>query len=188
MRQCYCNQCRKYVEPKIETEQKTTLLDGKEEISYEYSRWSCPDCGDTVSAFVENESDMVIKPTKYCLELNSEEAEYISRALHVYIAYVSGAVSAERREVMEDSIMSMYDPLNQVWLYNHPSIEIDFSQAQHILDATRLYRYVVGEFYEKIYDSDEQMRRFEVHSNLCRRIDDLIYSQYPIDSDDDVYV
>ena len=183
----YCKQCNKETEYELQKYRITrTIVDLDTEdrkVDLDLVRHVCKECGSEVNVKdlpkPEDDSERIL----YTLMICSSEAEYISKALHAYLLYASGIVDDSRRSALEDSIMSMYDPLNQVWLYDHESIDIDAVQAQYIIDAIKAYRCIVGEYWDKIFTSDEMMMRVMMHTNLLKKIDKLLYPNESLDID-----
>lgn len=181
----YCKKCNKETDYELEKYRITrTISDpetGDRKVDIDLVRHVCKECRSEVNVKDLPKPEDASERILYTLRICSREAEYMSKALHAYLLYASGIIDDSRRSALEDSIMSLYDPLNQVWLYNHDSIDIDATQAQYIIDALKAYRCVVGEFWDKIFASDEMMMRVMMHSNLLKKIDMLLYPNESID-------
>lgn len=181
----YCKQCNKETDYELEKYRITrTISDpetGDRKVDIDLVRHVCKECRSEVNVKDLPKPEDTSERILYTLKICSKEAEYISKALHAYLLYASGIVDDSKRSDLENSIMSMYDPIGQVWMYNHESIDIDATQAQYIIDALKAYRCVVGEFWDKIFASDEMMMRVMMHSNLLKKIDRLLYPNESID-------
>ena len=181
----YCKQCNKETDYELEKYRITrTISDpetGDREVDIDLVRHVCKECRSEVNVKDLPKPEDASERILYTLKICSGEAEYISKALHAYLLYASGIVDDSKRSDLENSIMSLYDPLGQVWMYNHESIDIDATQAQYIIDALKAYRCVVGEFWDKIFSSDEMMIRVMMHSNLLKKLDRLLYPNESLD-------
>ena len=181
----YCKQCNKETDYELEKYRITrTISDpetGDKEVDIDLVRHVCKECRSEVNVKDLPKPEDASERILYTLKICSTEAEYISKALHAYLLYASGIVDDSKRSGLENSIMSMYDSLNQVWLYDHTSIDIDEIQIHYMTDAIKAYRCIVGEFWDKILTSEEMMHRMMMHSSLIKKLDMLLHPDEPLD-------